>query len=207
MFNPFMENTYVLSDDTKEAIIVDPGCYVPRENLQLTDYIEKEQLKPVMLINTHGHIDHVFGNKFVKEKYNIELYIHEKDLTTLQQVKEYAPAYGFDNFEEAVPDHFLDEGDTVKFGHSSLEVLFVPGHAPGHIALVERSQKLCVSGDVLFHRSIGRTDLPGGDTDQLISSIHHQLFALPGDTVVYAGHGETTTIEDEMMYNPFCAVK
>lgn len=207
VFNPFMENTYILSDDTKEAIIIDPGCYDPAEKIQLENFISENGLKPVKLINTHCHIDHVLGNYFVMDKYDVPLLIHNDDLDTLRSVKVYAPSYGFDHYEDTEPQEFLKEGDQVGFGNSSLDVIFVPGHAPGHIALVNRDQEICISGDVLFHRSIGRTDLPGGNMDQLIRSIHEKMFNLPPATIVYSGHGETTTIEDEMKFNPFCAIR
>lgn len=206
VFNPFMENTYVLYDESKEAIIIDPGCYEPAEKDELTDFIEANELKVVKLINTHCHIDHVFGNSFIKKKYGVSLTIHKEDEATLKSVEVYAPAYGFQNFENTTAEEFFAEGDQVTFGNSSLEVYFTPGHAPGHVVLVNQDQNICIGGDVLFDGSIGRTDLPGGDFDTLIKSIHEKVFALHDDTVVYPGHGGTTTVGKEKVSNPFCAI-
>ncbi len=206
VFNPFAENTYVLSDETDECIIIDPGCYEKYEKEELSNYIEERHFKVVKLLNTHCHIDHVFGNEYVKNKYKVNLEIHKDDAATLGAVKAYAPSYGFQNFEESKAEVFLNESDAIQFGNSKLNILFVPGHAPGHIAFVNVDQNLCIGGDVLFRESIGRTDLPGGDHDTLIKSIHKKMFALPDDTVVYCGHGPTTTIGHEKAYNPFCAL-
>ncbi len=206
VFNPFAENTYVLHDDTNECIIIDPGCYENYEKKQLSDYVENNGLKVVRLLNTHCHIDHVFGNTFIKNKYGLKLEIHKDDAATLGAVKAYAPSYGFQNFEESTAETFLEEGDIIKFGNSSLEILFVPGHAPGHIVFYNLDQKICIGGDVLFLESIGRTDLPGGDFDTLIKSIHNKMFSLPDETIVYCGHGSSTTIGHEKVYNPFCAL-
>lgn len=206
VFNPFMENTYVLYDETKEAIIIDPGCYEQAEKDELTDFIETNELKVVKLINTHCHIDHVFGNAFVKKRYGVSLAIHKEDEATLKSVEVYAPAYGFQNFENTEAEEFFDEGDQIKFGNASLDIFFTPGHAPGHVVLVNQEQNICIGGDVLFDGSIGRTDLPGGDFDTLIKSIHEKVFALKDETVVYPGHGGTTTVGKEKVSNPFCAL-
>lgn len=207
VFNPFMENTYILWDETKEAIIVDPGCYEEAEKQQLVDYIENNDLRVVKIINTHCHIDHVFGNEFVKNTFGADIFIHPSDEETLKAVKMYAPAYGFSHFEESKNYLFFEEGDVVTFGQSKLKVLFVPGHAPGHVVLVEESQNICIGGDVLFDGSIGRTDLPGGDHDLLVDNIRSKLFSLGDETVVYPGHGGTTTIGKEKISNPFCSTK
>ncbi|MEP2023883.1 MAG: MBL fold metallo-hydrolase [Reichenbachiella sp.] len=206
VFNPFMENTYVLYDETKEAIVIDPGCYEQAENDELTDFIEANELKVVKLINTHCHIDHVFGNAFIKKKYGVSLTIHKEDEATLKSVEVYAPAYGFQNFENTEADNFFNEGDQIEFGNSKLDIYFTPGHAPGHVVLVNQEQNICIGGDVLFDGSIGRTDLPGGDFDTLIKSIHEKVFVLDDDTIVYPGHGGTTTVGKEKVSNPFCAI-
>ena len=202
-FNPFQENTYLLHDETREAVIIDAGCYDKEEREELISFIEINNLKVVKLINTHSHIDHVLGCAFVKEYYNVQLGIHKLDEPTLRSVKVYAPTYGFVHYEDATADYFIEEGEKIKFGNSELEVLFVPGHAPGHIAFLNREQKLCISGDVLFHRSIGRTDLPGGDFNTLIKSIKEKIFPLGNDMVVHPGHGPSTTVGDEIKNNPF----
>lgn len=204
-FNPFEENTYVLSNGN-EAVIIDPGNSNKHESSVLDQYIASEDLKVKYLLNTHCHIDHVLGNYHVKEKYKVPFFIHENDLPVLRSVKVYAPNYGFPSYAECLPDSFLKENDEVEVGETRARVLFVPGHAPGHIAFYFESVKKIFSGDVLFLSSIGRTDLPGGDFDTLIESIHQKLFTLPDDVVVYPGHGPTTTIGREKVTNPFCAL-
>ncbi|MBL0742416.1 MBL fold metallo-hydrolase [Chryseolinea lacunae] len=206
VFNPFQENTYVLYDETKECVIIDPGCYDAAEKAELTDFISDHQLSVQKLLNTHCHVDHVLGNAFVKETYKTKFYIHASDEPVLKAVKVYAPHYGFNLYHEATPDGYLTEGDEVCFGNQVFSVLFVPGHAPGHIAFYHAGEKVVIGGDVLFRNSIGRTDLPGGDFDTLIQSIHQKLFTLPDDVTVYPGHGPETTIGFEKKTNPFCAV-
>jgi hydroxyacylglutathione hydrolase len=206
-FNAFQENTYVVFDETNEAVIIDPGCYSKEEMQQLDGFIESSGLSIKYLLNTHCHIDHVLGNNHVKEKYNVPFLIHQKDLPVLKAVKSYASNYGFPLYSEALPDGFVTEGDKIEFGASSLEVIFLPGHAPGHVGFYNLGEKILLSGDVLFSGSIGRTDLPGGDFNTLIESIHQKLFVLPADVAVYSGHGRPTTIGKEKVSNPFCAVE
>ena len=203
-FNGFQENTYVLFDESKKCIIIDPGCYEQNEKLELERFIVDNELEPVKLINTHCHIDHVLGNRFVAEKWSLDLEMHELDLPTLHSVKDYCQLYGFHNYEESPePSTFLKEGDKMHFGNSSLDVLFTPGHAPGHIVLYSNEQHFVIGGDVLFQMSIGRTDLPGGDYDTLINSIKDKLLPLDEQTKVYSGHGPSTTIGYEKTNNPF----
>ncbi|MBT3621576.1 MAG: MBL fold metallo-hydrolase [Flavobacteriales bacterium] len=203
-FNPFQENTYVVYDETKDCIIIDPGCYTEVERTELRRFITSEGLNPVKLINTHCHIDHVLGNKFVSELWELELYIHKEDLPVLENVKDISGFFGFENYERSPsPKHFLAQGDTLNFGDSSFKILFTPGHAPGHICLYSTENNLVIAGDVLFQGSIGRTDLPGGDHNTLINSIKTQLFPLPNETQVYCGHGPATNIGYEKEHNPF----
>ena len=203
-FNPFQENTYIIWDDTKDCIIIDPGCYEEGEINNLVSFIEINEINPVKLINTHCHIDHILGNKFVYENWNIELHIHKLDLPLLENAGGIAKTYGFEKYEGSpYPKYFLKDGDLLKFGESKLEILFTPGHAPGHICLYSKEEKFIVSGDVLFNRSIGRTDLPGGDYDTLIDSIQNKLMVLEDETVVHCGHGPLTTIGKERKTNPF----
>jgi hydroxyacylglutathione hydrolase len=204
-FNPLQENTYILAAENNECWIIDPGCYEREEQAQLFDLIVSKQLKPVLIINTHCHVDHVLGNAAVKRKYNIPLLIHPIEEPYLRAVSTYAPNYGFAAYEPAEPDDFLDVKVSMKLGEHSIQLLFVPGHSAGHIALYNKEQNLCIAGDVLFRQSIGRTDLPGGNHEQLLQSIRTQLFSLPGETVVYPGHGQSTTIEFEKRHNPFFA--
>lgn len=206
VFNPLQENTYVLFDETRECVIIDPGCYEGHEQQELSAFIQAQQLKVSLVLNTHCHVDHVLGNYFVKEKYKTRLLIPVHEKATLLAVKAYAPSYGLYQYQETEPDGFLDETDVIRFGNQQLGVLYVPGHSPGHIAFYHEKEKTVMAGDVLFYNSIGRTDLPGGDFNTLINSIHHQLFTLPDDVKVYPGHGPATTIGFEKRSNPFCAL-
>ena len=205
-FNPLQENTYVLYDETKECVIVDPGCFKKEERDELAGFIADNDLQVKALWNTHCHVDHVLGNAFVKRAYNVKLYIHRLEDPVLKAVKVYAPHYGFYQYEEAVPDSFFDEEATIGFGNQTLKILFLPGHAPGHVGFYHEMDKTLLGGDVLFYNSIGRTDLPGGNYTTLIQSIHLKLFVLPDDVTVYPGHGPETTIGFEKRTNPFCAI-
>lgn len=202
-FNPFMENTYVVYDNGT-GVIIDPGCYDPAEEQELVDFIENKGIRIDKILNTHGHIDHVLGNYFAKTKFNVELWIGEHDLQTLQSVKAYAPSYGFQKYSAAEADHLMKEGDEINVGSGKMKVLFAPGHAPGHIAFYNAKDGFIIGGDVLFQESIGRTDLPGGDFDTLMQSISSQFYTLPDETIVYPGHGGETTIGHEKKFNPFC---
>lgn len=205
-FNPLQENTYLAYDDEGACMIVDPGCYEIHEQNELVDYIKKNNLTVKLLVNTHGHIDHVLGNYFVKETFKVPFEIFHLDLPTLQSVSAYASNYGFHNYTPATPDRLLTLEDKIQVGTMEFQILFVPGHAPGHIAFINKEEKICLSGDVLFRSSIGRADLPGGNYDTLIASIREQLFTLPEDMVVFPGHGPTTTIKFEKKNNPYCAL-
>jgi len=204
-FNGFQENTYLLVDtDTNEAVIIDPGCYDVNEKHDLEDFIASNKLKLVRLLNTHCHLDHIFGNQFIQKNWELSLEAHEKELETLQLAKHSATIYGFPAYEESpLPTRFLEEKDQIKFGGAILEIVFVPGHAPGHIAFISHADRFVIGGDVLFHGSIGRTDLPGGDFDTLVNSIKNKFYTLPDDYVVYSGHGPETTIGYEKATNPF----
>lgn len=198
-----MENTYVLYDETKACIIIDPGCYEPHEQKELSGFIEDNQLEVTQLLNTHCHIDHVLGNDFIKSKFKVKLAAHKLEEPYLRAVKTYAPNYGFTSYRETEIDAFIDEGEKITFGNSELEILFVPGHAPGHVAFYHRGQKFCIGGDVLFKESIGRTDLPGGDYNTLIKSIKNKIFPLGDEVLIYSGHGPVTKVGEERKYNPF----
>ena len=202
-FNPFQENTYVLYDGSGSCIIIDPGCYEPEEQDELRSFISNHKLKVEKLINTHCHVDHVLGNEFVKSTYGVDLYIHRLDEPVLRAVTAYAPNYGFNMYQPASVDGYLEEGNDLTLGETTFRILFVPGHAPGHIALYSAENKVLISGDVLFYNSIGRTDLPGGNFDTLERSIREKLYALPDDTIVYPGHGPKTSIGFEKRTNPF----
>ncbi len=203
IFSPIQENTYVLYNEQKDCIIIDPGCYFNAEKDELDAFITQSGLKPRMLLNTHCHLDHVFGNKFVADKYGLTLHLHEQEVALLK----YAPASGlmydlpFDNYQGDFV--YLKQGDSLLLGTDELQVIEAPGHSPGHICFYSADGGFIVGGDVLFNRSIGRTDLPGGNHDLLLRNIREKLFVLPDETVVYSGHGPVTTIGEEKKYNPF----
>jgi len=193
----------VLYNEERECCIIDPGCYFPEERDELKTDIIKTGLKPVLLLNTHCHLDHVFGNKFVHDEWGLTLHIHENEKPLL----DFAPQSGemwqlpFDNYEG--PIVYLKEGNKIKIGKEELEIFFVPGHSPGSVAFYHEPGGFIIGGDVLFNMSIGRTDLPGGDLDTLINSIQTKFFTLPDDTKVYSGHGGVTTVGFEKRNNPF----
>lgn len=205
-FNPFQENTYVLYDETRACVIIDPGCSNKQEEDQLKKFIADNNLSVTQLINTHCHIDHVLGNAFVKRTFGVKLFIHKIEEPLLRAVKTYAPNYGFFGYQEAEPDGFISEDDVLQVGNETLKILFVPGHSPGHVAFHHEQSQSLIGGDVLFYNSIGRTDLPGGDYDTLINSIHQKIFTLPDEVTVYCGHGPVTKIGYEKRTNPFCAI-
>jgi len=202
-FNPVEENTYVLYNEKRGCCIIDPGFSFPEEREKFKRFIEENNLQPILLLNTHCHLDHVFGNKFVHDTWGLPLHIHEKE----KQMLDFAPASGqmwqlpFENYEGELI--FIKENSTIEIGNDALEVRFTPGHSPGHVCFYDEADGFAISGDVLFSGSIGRTDLPGGDFHTLITSIQTQLFTLPDDTKIYCGHGPMTTIGFEKMNNPF----
>lgn len=202
-FNAFQENTYVLFDDTLECALVDPGCNSPEEEQTLINFIESKNLNPVLLLNTHCHIDHVLGNKFIADKYGLELTSHKDEKVVLDANVMVANMYGVQYTQSPDITQFLEEGDTISFGNTILKVLFTPGHSPASISFFHEKSKQLIAGDVLFQNSIGRTDLPGGDMATLISSIKNKYYPLGNDVVVYPGHGPSTTIGEEKVSNPF----
>ena len=203
IFSPIQENSYLLFNEAGETAIIDPGCYFPEEKQQLQNFISDNKLKAGKLLNTHCHLDHVFGNKWVHETYDLELYIHPDEQKVLKMAVQSGMMWGmpFENY--AGPLHFLNEGDVVKIGEDELKVILAPGHSPGHICFYCEKQGFIIGGDVLFRDSIGRTDLPGGNHETLLNSIREKLFILPENVVVYSGHGPSTTIGYEKKNNPF----
>ncbi len=202
-FSPIQENTYVLYNEFNDCLIIDPGCYYDDEKDELVNFLIKMDLKPKMLLNTHCHLDHVFGNKFIAEKFGLTLQIHRNEKLVL----DFAPKSGllynlpFDNYNGDFI--YLEEGNKILLGNDELTVIEAPGHSPGHICFYCAAQHFIISGDVLFKRSIGRTDLPGGNHETLLKNIREKLFTLPGETKVYSGHGPVTTIGEEKNRNPF----
>ncbi|MDX1943230.1 MAG: MBL fold metallo-hydrolase [Saprospiraceae bacterium] len=203
-FNPFEENTYLLYDDTKECIIFDPGCYDQAEKNELANTIQRLELKPVRLINTHCHLDHIFGNRFVTEKYGLSLEIHSGEIPVLERAPQAAMLYGVSYPElSPAPGGFIEEADIIEFGNTKLEAILTPGHSPASLCFFCKEHNFLIAGDVLFYGSIGRTDLPGGDYDTLIESITQKLLPLGDGVQVYPGHGFSTSIGFERLHNPF----
>lgn len=205
-FSPFSENTYIIYDETKECIIIDPGCYTELERKTLSKFIQKHDLTPVRLINTHCHLDHVFGNRYVAETYKLALEIHEGELPVLESVPVVSQMYGIPNVQQSPdpdPDKFINEGDVITFGNTALNVLFTPGHSPASVSFYCKEDNFIIGGDVLFQSSIGRTDLPGGNLNTLMKSIFEHFLTLPDETIVYSGHGNPTTVGAERKGNPF----
>lgn len=198
-FNPLLENTYILFDDEKkDASVVDPGCYGEEEENELSHFIEKEKIEIKYLINTHCHIDHILGNNFIKKKYNPKFFIPKEDEFLLLNANEQAMMFGFDSQTQPKPDDYLTEDLKIKIGGEDLNFIFTPGHTPGEFSIYLKNYSTCFTGDVLFKNGIGRTDVWGGDYNTLINSIRTKLFTLPEETIIYPGHGEISTIKNEM---------
>ena len=202
-FGPMGENTYILWDETKECVIIDPGNYNHTENKELSDFITKNGLKPMHLLLTHGHIDHINGNRYVLDTYNLLPEMHQDDIYFIEHHSISANMYGLKVDQSPMPKVLLNEGDIVTFGNSALEIVHTPGHSPGSISFFNKADKFMISGDVLFYACIGRTDLPMGNYETLITSIKQKLLPLGDDMTVYSGHGQETTIGSERMYNTF----
>jgi hydroxyacylglutathione hydrolase len=204
VFSPFSENTYIVWDEeTGEAAVIDPGCVDPFEESEIETFISSKELKIKYLINTHCHIDHIFGCKFIKEKYSAVYYAPEKDMPLIQHADKQAATFGMDIDTPPDPDKFLDENEVLEIGKWKMNLLFTPGHTPGEYCLYFPEAGFCITGDVLFQNSIGRTDLWEGDYDTLIDSINKKLLVLPDETILYPGHGESTKIGIEKTSNPF----
>lgn len=203
VFNPFQENTFILFDETKECIIIDPGCSTNQEGETIKSFLKDRELDLVKMVFTHGHLDHVCGAAFIHDEFGLFPQCHSLDQDLLEQVVAQGRSYGFELQAPPTPGKFLDEGDHIGFGNSSLKVLHTPGHSRGHIVLHNEAQKFLITGDVLFYGSIGRTDLHGGDYDTLIRSIQNKILPLADETKVYSGHGPSTTVGIEKLSNPY----
>jgi glyoxylase-like metal-dependent hydrolase (beta-lactamase superfamily II) len=202
-FGPFQENTFILFDETKECVIVDPGCTSSSEQQELKNFIESEKLIVKNLLNTHCHVDHIAGNKFIYDTFGHKPLIHKDDLIILNNQETICKMYGLPCEVSPQPEGFISENDTIRFGNCELKIIHAPGHAPGHVVFYHVQSKSLINGDVLFKRSIGRTDLMLGNHEQLLQSIRTKLFVLPDETIVYCGHGPETTIGEEKRMNPF----
>lgn len=203
IFNPFQQNTYLLYTDTKECAIVDPGCYTQEERDEMVAFIESKGLNPTLLLNTHCHVDHILGNAFVKRRYNLSPMAHKDEVELLQMAVEHGSMYGFTVDAPPPIGSFIEDGQIIKLGNSDILALYVPGHSAGSLAFVCKEEKIVLTGDVLFAGSIGRTDLLGGDYDQLINSIKTKLMPLGDEFLVFSGHGPRTSIGAEALGNPF----
>lgn len=205
-FNPLQENTYLIYNEQKQCIIVDAGCYFKEEQQKLLNYISTNNLQPMLLLNTHAHLDHVFGIAFLKQQFHIPFVIHQLDLPMLNSFPEVSVRYGLPGENPPSPDYFIDENSDLKLGDIAIKIIHTPGHSPGSLSFYLGDEKILISGDALFNQSIGRTDFPGGNHSTLVQSITAKLFVLPDETVVYSGHGPTTTIGDEKNFNPFVGI-
>ena len=203
IFNYFSENTYVLYDESGACVIVDPGCSTDEERAELTGFISSKNLTPVKIIQTHTHVDHIMGTNYLRQTYNIPMVMHEADLPVLRSQPVWAGTFGINIDPVADAELFVAGGDTITFGNSKLEVLFTPGHSAGSVSFYSPDDKWVLSGDVLFHGSVGRTDFPFCSYPDLMHSITNTLFALSDDTKVYSGHGPVTNIGQEKRHNPF----
>jgi len=202
-FNKFIENTYLVWDETNECIIIDAGNSTDQENVFLQKHIDENNLKPVAVLNTHCHIDHILGIIFLQEKYGIEFWANKNDQYLLDNTPQMAEIYGFNMSKIPQINKNITEKDVIKFGNTELKVLEVPGHCSGHLAFYNDKNKAIFTGDVLFKETIGRTDLPGGDLDKLLDSIKNKIFTLDSNYTVFPGHGEHTSIRHEIANNPF----
>ena len=206
-FNPVLENTYVLSDDTNECVIIDPGCYGSREEQILSNFISSKNLTPVGCWLTHCHFDHMWGCGFVYQTYGLKPRFHVDDLLTFEDTPSRLPMFGFPKIPLPPKGEYIkasnQESGKLKFGNTELEVLFTPGHARGHISFFHSESKQAIVGDVIFQGSIGRTDLPGGDLNMLMRSIHDKILPLGDDVLLFPGHGPSTNIITEKKLNPY----
>lgn len=202
-FNDLRECSYVLWDQTGECVFIDPGCYSESEKERLVKFVEANSLKPVKLLNTHGHFDHIMGNAFVAGKWNLETYIHASDKPHLARAQQYREMFGYKIEQPPLNTVDVTDGSEVKFGESTLKVIHTPGHTKGGVCYYSESDKFVITGDSLFSGSIGRTDLPGGDYEELMESLLEKILKLGEDYTVYPGHGPATTIGHEIATNPF----
>lgn len=203
VFNPFSENTYIIYDDAGACIIIDPGCYYPEEKEALSSFIAEQELAPQKIVLTHGHLDHIFGCAYISDTYKIPIQAHAGTNALIRMMPQISSMYGIPSVPSPEATLFLEESDVLTLGTEVFQVLFCPGHSPDSLVYYHEKQGFLLGGDVLFQRSIGRTDLPGGNHEALLRSIREKLWPLPPETIVYSGHGEETTIGEEKQLNPF----
>ena len=203
IFSPIQVNTYIITGNGSECVIIDCGCYCGAEEQKLEEMLSARELKPVMLLNTHCHLDHVFGNRFMLDRYGLRPWFHEGDRHNYRNAPKHSLIWGLSMEPQPDPEGYLSDGQVISAAGVTLTVIAVPGHSPGGVAFYSEADAVVFTGDALFAGSIGRSDLPGGDHEQLIENIRERLFVLPPDTVVYPGHGPETTIREEVKHNPF----
>lgn len=201
--NPLGENSYVAYDETGECVFIDPGFYYDEEFDEIKEFVSSHNLKPVAIVNTHCHFDHIMGVEWLRKEYGIPFLAHEADSFWVERAVEQGRMFGFEMNTVSPIDSFLTEQENYTFGNSVFEIIHIPGHSPGHVCLYNKESDILLAGDVLFYGSIGRTDLPGGNYQDLISNIKNKLFVLPDNTVVYSGHGPETKLGYEKSTNPF----
>lgn len=201
--NPLGENSFIISDETGECIFIDPGFYYEEEHEEIKDYLKSNQLIPVKITNTHCHFDHIMGVEFIRNEFKIPFCAHSEDAFWVEKAVGQGEMFGFEMKPVAPIDFFLVENEYVEFGNTKLKIIHIPGHSPGHVVFYNEKDKILIAGDVLFYGSIGRTDLPGGNYETLISNIKNKLFALPDETKVFCGHGPETNLGFEKSTNPF----
>ena len=203
--NQLQENTYVVSDDTRECVIIDCGAYYEEEFQAIQNYIETQQLKPVHLLATHGHFDHNFGNNFIFETYGLKVEISADDAYLINDLPgQFESMIGFPLHRQYPEvDHFFEADETIRFGHHTFDILKTPGHTPGGVTFYNKEESIAFTGDTLFRMSIGRTDFDRGSYKDIMDSLHNVIAKLPPDTVIFSGHGPKTTLAEELRYNPY----
>lgn len=202
-FNAFSENTYLLSDAKGNTVIIDPGMTDASEDSMLFEYIAEEHLTPRLILNTHCHLDHILGNSAAASHFGIPMWCHANELQVIERASATSLMFGIPYRPTVMPARTIEEGEIITVGEITLRTLFVPGHAPGHLAFVHEADRVVFSGDVLFQGSVGRVDLPGCNASDLIESIQNKMYILPDDYTVYSGHGPSTTIGHEKEHNFF----
>ncbi len=201
--NPFAMNCYIYWDEkTKEGVIIDPGAYEDREKNEILDYIKSNGIDIKLILNTHGHVDHILGNDWAKKTFNVPLLMHKDDMPLIDNALKQAEMFGVSFPQPPNPDKFIELED-IKFSDTTFKIIHTPGHSPGSVCFIDEKEKLIFGGDTVFRGSIGRTDLWMGDIDVLLDSIQNKIFKYSDDYVIYPGHMEETTIGEEKEYNPF----
>jgi glyoxylase-like metal-dependent hydrolase (beta-lactamase superfamily II) len=202
-FNAFQENTFIVYNEKKQAIIVDPGCYTRIEQKILTDFIVQHSLTPTLLLNTHCHLDHVFGNNFISETYGLTALLHPNEQVVLDRLPESAAKWGLPTEAYKGPIRYIHDQEIISFDDDELKVLLTPGHSPGSVCFYHEDQNFILGGDLIFKDGVGRTDLPGCNPQDLILSIKNQILPLSDELLIYSGHGPVTQLGREKEFNPY----